>query len=323
MEFPGGKLELLKKFLVPGILLVGLVTVIGVKYAESSRTAITDDYLQGKFTHDPVVGGYTEAMPRVYGGGTKAPVGVLLLHGYSASPQEFDYLVGALRKANIPYYAPLITGFGLDDFRLLNAASPTDWKRDALNGYEIVAAMADKVSILGHSNGGALAAIVAKHRSVDKLVLTGPSVFVHPDDEGIKSMVLTPVLSDIALALIPVFVKPQREGRVTNTDTRDPEGAQNSFHYPALASKSLVTVWTIQDQVDLKDVSVEEFWLLHGADDLTVDMPSTVAALKTVGIKYRQRVFENSGHNILEDFDKDEAVDFILSILTGEVDSYD
>ena len=294
---------------------VAVAAVFGIGYVERARTEITENYLQSKFAHDPTIGAYTEALPKIFGGNVKAPFGVLLLHGYSASPQEFDHLVGSLRTAGIPYYAPLLTGFGLDDFRLLEAASPEDWLRDAVNGYQIVAAMAEKVSVVGHSNGGSVAALVAQHHPIDKLILTGPNIFVHPNDVSIKSMVLTPVLSDIAATLMPVFVKPQRADRVTNTDTKDPKGAMNSFHFPALASKSLVTVWTMQDQVDLKKISFEELWLLYGAADQTVDMPSTVAALQKLGIDYQERVFANSGHNILEDYDKDAAVQAILDIL--------
>lgn len=305
------------KTIATGLTACAILAFAAVQIVAHVRTEQTDAYLSSTFTHDPLSGAYVEALPRFYGGSSKAAIGVLLLHGYSASPQEFDHLVGPLRAAGIPFYAPLLTGFGLDDFRLLAAARPADWVRDALAAFDIVAGMAEQVSIVGHSNGGALAVIVAAHRPVDKLILTGPSVFVHPKDAFIKAVATTPVVSDIAVALIPVFVKPQRADRVTNTDTRDPEAARRSFHYPALSSRSLVTVWTIQDAVDVTRAAFNALWLLHGGDDQTVDIPATIAALQRMGVAFHERSFARSGHNILEDYDRDAAVQAILDILKG------
>jgi len=306
-----------KKTLIAGFGAIALIAVVTVRLVAHTRADITDKYLTSTFTHDPSVGAYAEALPRFFGGPVKAARSVLLLHGYSASPQEFDNLVGPLRKAGIPFYAPLLTGFGLDDFRLLDVVKPEDWIRNALMAYDIVAGMAEKVSVIGHSNGGTLAAIVAANRPVDKLILTGPNIFVHPNDAFIKSIATTPVVSRVVATLIPVFVKPLRPGRVTNTDTKDPVAAMHSFHFPALASHSLVTVWTLQDRVDMKKAAFGELWLLYGADDQTVDIPSTTAALKKMGIAFHERAFPKSGHNILEDFDKDAVVQTIMTILKG------
>ena len=304
-----------KKVIAIGLAACAVLAFAAVKTVAHLRTEQTYAALSSTFTHDALIGAYDEALPKFYGGREKAERGVLLLHGYSASPQEFDTLVGPLREAGIPYYAPLMTGFGLDDFRLLDAVEPKDWVRDALAAYDIVAGMAEHVSIVGHSNGGALAAIVAAHRPVDKLILTGPSVFVHPQDAFIKKIATTPVISDVAVALIPVFVKPHRPDRVTNTDTKDPEAAKKSFHFSALSSRSLVTVWTVQDLVDIQKSAFNELWLLHGADDETVDIPTTIAALKRMGIAFHERSFPRSGHNILEDYDRDDAIRTVMTIL--------
>jgi carboxylesterase len=303
------------KRLIWGGAIFGVIAIILLQYIKEARTSVTSSYLNKTFSHTPVMGAYVEALPKVFGGSAKATHGVLLLHGYSASPQEFDHLVKGLKHAGIPYYAPLLTGFGVDDFRLLEVVKPEDWKRDALMAYEVVAAMAEKVSIVGHSNGGALATIVAAHRPVEKLILSGPGIFAHPDDAFLKSVVTAPVMSDVAPALIPVFEKPRRPNRVTNTDTKDPEAAKRSFHFPTMASPSLVTVWTLQDQVDISQASFHELWLLYGADDQTVDIPGTIATLKRMNISFREKSFPRSGHNILEDYDKDAVVQFVIDIL--------
>ena len=47
----------------------------------------------------------------------------------------------------------------------------------------------------------------------------------------------------------------------------------------------------------------------------TVDIPATIAALKRMGIALHEQSFARSGHNILEDYDRDAAVRTIMTIL--------
>jgi esterase/lipase len=50
-------------------------------------------------------------------------------------------ICSALDQAGIPYYAPLLTGHGLDDLHLFSAVQPSDWLRDAVMAYDQLASL--------------------------------------------------------------------------------------------------------------------------------------------------------------------------------------
>ena len=228
-----------------------LLAVYGlVRAVEYHNTCLFHAYMS-RFTPVPDVGTFQEARSRAYSGGPRVRRGVLLLHGYSASPQEFELLCQKLQKAGIAYYAPQLTGFGDNDLGLLREVRAEDWMRDALNAYDTLAAFTDEVSVLGHSNGGALATFVAENRPVKHLILSGPNILPEESDLIFKRLLNTWIVGSLLQDLVPVFKKPTRAGRVLDVDTLDPAAAQRSFHDPALPTNSLRALWDVQDRVDV------------------------------------------------------------------------
>ncbi len=294
----------------------GLALWAIIKIVEYSNILYTQRYLS-QFRHVPELATYREAEQRVYGGRRKAPQAVLLLHGWSSGPADFAPLYPLLEEAGIPYLAPQITGFGLDNLRLLRAASAQDWLRDALHTYDILAAQAEQVDIVGHSNGGALAAYVAMHRPVRHLILIGPNLTVQPADRIYKQILHTPVLSAMFEQVLPVFRKPVRPGRVAPVDTVDPESARRAFAYPALPLRALRTLWDVQDQVHLRQVRCTDLHLFYGERDQSVDIPELQRNLDQQGIRYQAHGYANSAHNLLEDYDQQAAARDILKVLTA------
>jgi carboxylesterase len=268
-----------------------------------------------RFTPIPDVGTFQEARSRAYSGGPRAHRGVLLLHGYSASPQEFDLLCQKLQQAGIAYYAPQITGFGNNDFGLLREVRAEDWMRDALNAYDTLAAFTDEVSVVGHSNGGPLAIFVAENRPVKHLILSGPNVLPQKHDLFFKRLLDTPILGRLSQDLIPVFKKPARPGRILDVDTLDPAAAQRSFHYPALPSNSLRAMWGVQDRADVTKARFADLTLLYGTNDVSVDVRGFRQLLDQDHIPYRAFAYSHSAHNTLEDYDKEAATDDVIAVL--------
>ncbi len=261
------------------------------------------------------LGTFEEALPRFHAGPSKQPHAVLLLHGYSASTDEFTTLTQALRQAGIPHHAPMLTGFGLADCKLLSQTRHTDWLRDAVLAYDLLKSLAEEVSIVGHSTGASLAAYVAQHRRVKHLVLSGPNLIPSAEDLKYKTLLRTPVLATLLPWLIPFFSKPVRPGRTAPTDTLDPEAAARCCHYEALPTSSLIASYDLQDLVDLSAVRYETLTILHGEHDVTVDVRALLEQLERASIDHQEILIPNSGHNILEDYEKDAATARILRIL--------
>lgn len=268
-----------------------------------------------QFTPLAELASYAEAQPRLYAGAARVPHGVLLLHGYSASPYELGVLTDELERAGIPYYAPLLTGHGLDNLRLLAAIEPADWLRDAITAYDLLAGLAGDISVVGHSTGASLAVYVAQRRRVRRLILSGPNLVPAPHDRRYKTLLIMPILGAALLWLLPLVAKPVRPGRVTWTDVRDPEAARRGFSYATLPTRSLRAQWALQEIIDVTRAGFETLTLLYGEQDLTVDIEALARLLDGHGIPYTRLAFADSGHNVLQDYDKLAAARAVVDIL--------
>lgn len=81
--------------------------------------------------------------------------GVLLLHGFSGTPAHFRMMGAFLEEHGYTVHAPLIAGHGtsLEDMERVNRE---DWRRSAVEGFEILAASCTTVHVVGLSMGGLL-----------------------------------------------------------------------------------------------------------------------------------------------------------------------
>ncbi len=218
---------------------------------------------------------FQECLPLFNIGDKKHPHAVLLLHGFSASPQEFEMLSEYLRKNKIPYYSPMLFGFGLNGLHHLENVVKEDWIRDAQFGYDILSEVADKVSVIGHSNGGVLAIVLAKSRDINHLILSSPNIFSIKTDLKYKFLLELPVISELIIFAVTIFNKPIRAGRVSSTDTLDVEQAKKCFNYPVLPTKSLKAMWDLQNYANIDLANYQKLTVLLGCHDQTIDIPRT------------------------------------------------
>jgi carboxylesterase len=104
-------------------------------------------------------------------------VGCLLLHGFSASPEEMRFLGERLAAAGFSASGVCLTGHGtsIDEFR---RASWHDWLASAEQGLAQLADTTDRVVVVGQSMGGLLALhLAAQHADqVAALALLAPAL---------------------------------------------------------------------------------------------------------------------------------------------------
>ncbi|MBM3208459.1 MAG: alpha/beta fold hydrolase, partial [Chlamydiae bacterium] len=139
-----------------------------LKLANYRNKKITFSYLK-KFFLIRKINSYKPCHPLFYCSKNKRKKAVLLLHGFSGAPDEMVELVAFLKQNDIPYLAPLFPGFGIGDFHLLNVVNEKDWVREAVYSYDLLAQIADKVDVIGHSNGGSIAIVLSSLRPINKL----------------------------------------------------------------------------------------------------------------------------------------------------------
>jgi carboxylesterase len=116
----------------------------------------------------------TEAAPFSADGG---PVGVLVLHGFTGSPQTVRPWAAHLAAAGLTVRAPLLPGHGAD-WRELAKTGWTDWYGCAERAFTELYARCDQVFVAGISMGGCLAFRLAETQGdrVSGLVVVNPSL---------------------------------------------------------------------------------------------------------------------------------------------------
>lgn len=274
----------------------------------------TKKYLKN-FTPIPQQQTFVESAPRIYAGKIKQPHGILLLHGYSTSPQSFSALYPGLEKANLPYYAPQITGFGLSRQHTLKAVHTADWLRQAIQAYDLMAAFFDKVSIVGISHGGSLAIYISQHRPVDNLILIGPYVVPNPTDQAYKTALKTPVISTLLQLAYPVFEMPKHASEsAQKADVTIPK----EFYYPTMPTHSLLALWGTQDKIDIKKARFKTMTVLYGTNDKTSNMRDVLRLFDQAKISYDVIPFQNAPHNLLWGSTGVETALTIMKILKPE-----
>lgn len=268
-----------------------------------------------RFEEQPGLGNFHESKALSFFPNKKYAQAVLLIHGFAASPQEFNYLIKYLEDNNIPYIAPNIMGFGANTTKLLYKARRQDWYRTADDAYRMLEQVADRVSIIGHSLGAVIALMVAKRHAVDQLILTGPGVYSVPCDLRYKRILSNPFFAAPYMRIIPYLPKTIRAGRHTASDMLDNAVAKRIFTYLALPVNSLREVFLAQDEVDLSAIQCKHLTVIHGKYDVTVDVHKFLAALDAAAVVYDEHCIEESAHNVFEDFDKQESCELVIKIL--------
>ncbi len=105
------------------------------------------------------------------------PVGALVLHGFTGSPQTVRPWAQHLAEGGLTVRAPLLAGHG-GSWQQLGKTGWTDWYASAARAFEELAARCDQVFVTGISMGGCLAFRLAETHGnrVSGLVVVNPSL---------------------------------------------------------------------------------------------------------------------------------------------------
>jgi len=113
-------------------------------------------------------------------------LGVLLIHGFTSSPEQMLPFAQELNKYGITCLLPRLSGHENLPDSLANVKAE-DWLQDAEKGFKQLRTEVEHVVIAGHSLGGTLALYLAQHYSKeDGLVAAGvinPAVRLTPEQK--------------------------------------------------------------------------------------------------------------------------------------------
>ncbi|MBW4437752.1 MAG: alpha/beta fold hydrolase [Pleurocapsa minor GSE-CHR-MK-17-07R] len=121
--------------------------------------------------------------PIMRGGGTLfwrggTAIGVLGLHGFTATPSEIGWLGADLHGAGHTVLLPRLFAHGTDP-RDMARARWKDWLASACDGLAVLSASCERVIVVGHSMGGMLAMLLAAHAQPQDR-LAGAAVLASP-----------------------------------------------------------------------------------------------------------------------------------------------
>lgn len=107
-------------------------------------------------------------------------IGVLCLHGFTASPDEVRWLAQHLAGEGYTVYAPRLAGHGTNP-RDLARTRWQDWLASAIDAYEVLRQQCNQIFVCGLSMGGVLSLLVSATETVDGVIaLAAPMILKHP-----------------------------------------------------------------------------------------------------------------------------------------------
>lgn len=228
------------------------------------------------------------------------PVGVLLCHGFTGSPQSLRPWAEFLAGAGLTVSLPRLPGHGTM-WQDLNRTRSEDWFAEAERGFELLRAKTDEVFVMGLSLGGCIALRIAE--------LAGPAV------SGV--VVVNPSLTAdtklFALAPVMKLFVPSLKG--IGSDVKK-QGMQELayFRIPVKAAATLPRLWRAT-QADLGQLS-QPVLAYHSSTDHVVG-PASMRLLRDAlpAAQLTVRELANSYHVATLDHDAEEifagSLDFV------------
>ena len=220
---------------------------------------------------------------------TAGRIGVLLVHGFTASPTEMRPLADHLYRAGFSIQGLRLAGHGtdLDD---LAQSTRSEWYDSVLAGYTELAEQCDKIIAVGLSMGGVLCCKLACERPLAGLCLLAPSFHVRS-----RFLFLAPWLGRLIrqIAKSPATLAYYEQHKL--------------FSYPAMPGLALGELYRLIGEVrPLLPHITTPCRIFMGLQDSTVEPNSGFSIYHRIGSQFKRlRLLANSNHILTVEPDAD------------------
>jgi len=236
--------------------------------------------------------------------------GCVLVHGFTATPEEVRPLGDGLAARGFPCRAVRLPGHGtsIDDLARVGRA---EWIATVERAVDVQASESGRVALAGVSLGALLAAeIAATHRAqVDALVLCAiPLAFADRRVPTLRWLAWLPGVRQRYAVL------PKRTG---GRDILDPEARARSHAYETMPLPALLELFRLRAVVRRHLHRITQPTLaMHGRHDHTAPVGNLELLRRRLRTPWLEtQVFESSAHIITEDQERDavaaRAADFV------------
>jgi carboxylesterase len=229
-------------------------------------------------------------------------VGVLCLHGFSASPAELRWLGQHLAAQGLTVYIPRMTGHGADYLDMARMRW-RDWYLHALDGYHILAQQCKQVFVIGHSMGSLLALLLSTQVEVGGIVVIAAGLKINaplfPYARWLKYALRYSDQSDKSTLPERLRAEQARLGETVTGRVR-----YDRWSTSAIAELHALTTLT---HAHLADVTAP-LLLIYSAADETVPLENQDLVAQGVRSKTIERcTLQKSGHIIPQDVEREDA----------------
>jgi len=240
-------------------------------------------------------------------------VGVVMVHGFLASPAELRPFAEKLTAAGHPVVGVRLAGHGTSPWDLRNREW-REWLDSVRRGYRIMAAFSETIAIVGFSSGGALALRFASEEPPNLAGVAAISVPLRFKD---RRMVFVPLVHGIN-KLTQWFSSYEGVMPFRNNDSEHPD-----INYKSIPLRGLHELRHMVDETERRLPAVTcPLLITQAADDPVVDPESSLIIHKNVGSKDNRLVMISSNrHGILADDignTRQTVMDFLKSLEWGE-----
>ncbi|MEN3008756.1 alpha/beta fold hydrolase [Pseudothermotoga sp.] len=230
--------------------------------------------------------------------------GVLFIHGFTGSPHDFEYMARKVHEAGFTVSVPRLPGHGTcgEDFLKTTA---NDWLRRSFDAYYDLKTVCEDVHIVGLSMGGVIALIMASILKPKKLVTLAAAT--HLRDNRIK----------IAW-LVSLFKKkiPKDSSQVYNDPDYEFLSKEYwSFNWPKQASELYKLIKTARKSVGQ---IISNTLVIAARNDNLVPLKAAQFIYDNVrSEKKKLLIFEQSGHVLSNDVEKEAVTEAVIDWLRG------
>jgi carboxylesterase len=236
----------------------------------------------------------------------KSKIGVLMLHGFTSTPDQFKELGAFFTSKGFLVSAPLIAGHGTKPENLAKT-SPKDWQMSAKDAYLELKKTSDKIAIIGNSFGSNLGFWLCKEFNNEPIAMVslGAPIFLRWQKWILCRLYTYGFIQKY-------YKKPSRIYRTDYTDFDD------EVAYPIMPTKSLREFFSFIKNETIKNLDKIEVPIFIGQSDsdIVVNPKSTTFIYESVASQIKKVYWlEGNAHIVMTHKKRNELFEKIYSFI--------
>ena len=252
------------------------------------------------------------AEPFFFPGG---PVGFLLIHGFTATPQVMRGLGEYLAEGGATVLGIRLPGHGTrpED---LNRVRWQDWSLAVEEGWHLLQGVCRRVFIVGHSTGGALGLVLASQVPAAGAVAVSTLLDL-PADSRFETLRKLPY--PVRLAIFRVFARFKPFLQKGPPHWFDAQAQETYITYPVNPVHAILELRLFLDhfKARLPDVRCPVL-LIHSCEDKFIDISQAEKIFAQVGSAEKNlEVLDNCGHVLPMDAERETFYRLVAEFATG------